>query len=93
MTGETTGGNAPSQDPPDQAVPGPSMKDLDIAVPIVLDVGWTMAVLFGFIRDNQDQALNQLPTEHELIETERVAVECSRLNSQLDAPGRGPSGS
>jgi hypothetical protein len=83
MTDPTTGGNAPSQDPPDQAVPGPTMKDLDIAVPIVLDIGWTMAVLFGFIRDNQDQASNQLPTEHELGETERIAVECSRLNSLL----------
>jgi len=83
MTGATTAGHAPSQDPPDQAGPGNAMKDLDIAVPVALDIGWTMAVLFGFIRDNPDQASIQLPTEHELGESERVAVECSRLNSLL----------
>ena len=37
----------------------------------------------GFILDHPDQASNQLPTEHELGETERVAVECSRLHSLL----------
>jgi hypothetical protein len=60
----------------------PTTVDLDVAVPVVLDVGWTMAVLFGFIRDNPDQG-DQLPTENELSELDRVSVEVARLHSLL----------
>jgi hypothetical protein len=42
-----------------------------------------MAVLFGFIRDNQDQSADQLPTENELSEIDRVSVEIARLHSLL----------
>jgi hypothetical protein len=59
------------------------MVDLDTAVPVALDVGWTMAVLFGFIRDNPDQSAIQLPTENELSEVDRVSVEVARLHSLL----------
>jgi hypothetical protein len=64
------------------AAQAPTTVDLDVAVPVVLDVGWTMAVLFGFIRDNPDQG-DQLPTENELSELDRVSVEVARLHSLL----------
>ncbi|HEX4218937.1 MAG TPA: hypothetical protein VHZ02_11245 [Acidimicrobiales bacterium] len=63
--------------------PALTKVDLDGVVPVALDIGWTMAVLFGFIRDNPDQSAYQLPTEHELSEVDRVSVELARLRSLL----------
>ncbi|HEY2564262.1 MAG TPA: hypothetical protein VGI44_11160 [Acidimicrobiales bacterium] len=88
MTDTTAGSRPlspkPSSGPiaPVSAAQAPTTVDLDVAVPVVLDVGWTMAVLFGFIRDNPDQG-DQLPTENELSELDRVSVEVARLHSLL----------
>lgn len=88
MTDTTAGSRPlppkPSSGPiaPVSAAQAPTTVDLDVAVPVVLDVGWTMAVLFGFIRDNPDQG-DQLPTENELSELDRVSVEIARLHSLL----------
>jgi hypothetical protein len=89
MTDTTAGSRPPSPKPssgpiaPASFAEAPTTVDLDVAVPVALDVGWTMAVLFGFIRDNPDQSGDQLPTENELSELDRVSVEVARLHSLL----------
>ena len=53
------------------------------AVPIALDIGWTVAVLFGFLPAGLNQTAVRLPTEHELPEEKRIEVECVRLECLL----------
>lgn len=67
--------------PPGPPVPAPN---LELAVPVALDAGWTMAVLFGFMRDNPVEGVNQLPTENELNDAHRIEVELARLSSLLN---------
>jgi hypothetical protein len=55
---------------------------VDVAVPIALETGWTMAVLFGQLSSGADDR-QVLPTEHELSEEDRVSVELTRLSCLL----------
>jgi hypothetical protein len=59
-------------------------------IPIALNIGWTMAVLYGFLTpgsDKSDRLPLQLPTEHELSEMKRVDLEFDRLDSLLKKLG------
>lgn len=76
-------------------VPAPAgVLDLDATVPLAFDAGWTMAVLFGFLRDNPDDGKFELPTENELDVPHRVTVELARLTGLLtNLAGALPPGS
>jgi hypothetical protein len=57
------------------------------AVPLAIDIGWTMAVIFGQLTpaaDNDRQPVNdRLPTEHELPPAARTSLEVVRVNALL----------
>jgi hypothetical protein len=55
---------------------------VDVAVPVALETGWTMAVLFGQLSSGANDG-QVLPTEHELSERDRVHVELTRLSCLL----------
>jgi hypothetical protein len=58
------------------------------AVPLAVDIGWTMAVLFSTMREPFPQARptveDRLPTEHELAPADRRALEIGRVNTLLN---------
>jgi hypothetical protein len=51
------------------------------AIPLAVDIGWTMAVLFGQLRPGS--VGDRLPTEHELPPDQRAKLEVARVNSLL----------
>jgi hypothetical protein len=51
------------------------------AIPLAVDIGWTMAVLFGQLRPGS--VADRLPTEHELPPDQRAQLEVARVNSLL----------
>jgi len=51
------------------------------AIPLAVDLGWTMAVLFGQLRPGTVR--DRLPTEHELPPDQRAKLEVARVNSLL----------
>ena len=51
------------------------------AIPLAVDIGWTMAVLFGQLRPGS--VTDRLPTEHELPPDQRAKLEVARVNSLL----------
>jgi hypothetical protein len=51
------------------------------AIPLAVDIGWTMAVLFGQLRPGS--VGDRLPTEHELPPDQRAKLEVERVNSLL----------
>jgi hypothetical protein len=53
------------------------------AAPVALQIGWTMAVLFGQDRIGSAQQSNRLPTEHELPQDQRIGLELKRANALL----------
>lgn len=53
------------------------------AVPIAVNIGWSMAVLFGYLPPETHTAEIHLPTEHELVEENRVALELVRVECLL----------
>lgn len=53
------------------------------AAPVALQLGWTMAVLFGQDRIGSAQQSNRLPTEHELPKDQRIGLELKRANALL----------
>jgi hypothetical protein len=53
------------------------------AAPVALQLGWTMAVLFGQDRIGSAQQSNRLPTEHELPQDQRIGLELKRANALL----------
>jgi hypothetical protein len=57
------------------------------AVPLAIDIGWTMAVIYGQARPasaNDQPAVNdRLPTEHELAPAARINLEVVRVNALL----------
>ena len=60
----------------------PTSVDSD-AVPLAVDIGWTMAVLFGQLRPESGGPSDRLPTEHELPPDQRIKLETQRVNSLL----------
>lgn len=53
-------------------------------VPALIDVGWTVAVLFGHLpSQNDEQPRLTLPSENELAHDERIQVELTRLECLL----------
>jgi hypothetical protein len=75
---KTASDSQPSQ--PEVPSPGPADSP---AIPLAVDIGWTMAVLFGQLRPAMDQPSDRLPTEHELPPDQRVGLEVERVNSLL----------
>jgi hypothetical protein len=53
---------------------------LKTSVPVALQLGWVMSLLFGPF-DRTQPVTDRLPTERELEKPERVAVELSRLDA------------
>jgi len=57
------------------------------AIPLAIDIGWTMAVIFGQLKpaaQNDRRPVNdRLPTEHELPPAERTSLEVVRVNALL----------
>src|ERR1700727_387233 len=51
------------------------------AIPLAVDIGWTMAVLFGQLRPGSVR--DRLPTEHELPPDQRAQLEVARVTSLL----------
>jgi hypothetical protein len=56
------------------------------AVPVALEIGWTMAVLFGQLQPGPECG-DRLPTEHELPPDQRIELEVGRANSLLGRLG------
>lgn len=52
-------------------------------VPLALQAGWTLALLYGHIPQASDDSPKELPTVHELTPDERVKLELGRLNHIL----------
>ena len=61
--------------PPASTPPKPSL-----GVPIAVELGWAMAVLFGRLPDHSGSSL-QLPSEHELSKAERQELETDRVHA------------
>ena len=64
------------------------------AVLLALEIGWTVAVLYGHMASRSGSSLDRLPTEHELEPVQRIELEAERLDSllnQLGASSRSPS--
>jgi len=66
---------------------GNSLPPSQQSIPLALEIGWTMAVLYGVAglqpADNQAPLTNGLPTEHELDPADRTALEQDRVNALL----------
>jgi hypothetical protein len=76
------------QDPqPSQPNTIVSPASLDSAIPLAIDIGWTMALLFGGLKQ-RDAPHDRLPTEHELPPDERIELEVERFNSLLVRLGK-----
>jgi hypothetical protein len=56
----------------------------DVAVHLALEIGWTVAVLYGHLISRSGTSLNRLPTEHELEPVQRIELEVERLDSLLN---------
>jgi hypothetical protein len=78
-TAEDTG-QAPQPSQPNTIV-SPTSFDSN-AIPLAIDIGWTMALLFGGLQQ-RDAPHDRLPTEHELAPHERIELEVERINSLL----------
>jgi hypothetical protein len=57
------------------------------AIPLAIDIGWTMAVLFGQTKpasvNDRPPVTDRLPTEHELAPAARINLEVVRVNALL----------
>ena len=78
----------PGDSPPGQADDTSQKQKLDSeAVSLAVDIGWTMAVLFGQLEhtliNGRRPVDDRLPTEHELLPDERKELEEQRLNMLL----------
>jgi hypothetical protein len=75
-------GDAASVSAGGHAIPTASARpNWGLAVPIAVELGWTMAVLFGRLGTGLPQDSIHLPTEHELPESQRKELEIDRIDS------------
>jgi hypothetical protein len=93
---KTPGGVAGAGDGAKGAAPGgtgggtpvaktPSL-DLSAAVPLMFDLGWTVAVLYGHLRPPSTRETRlTLPTENELPPDQRIELELIRLDCLLNS--------
>ena len=96
--GKTAVNKAPGNSQPKAA--GTSRPLESEAIPLAIDIGWTMAVIFGqlgaALTNDRPPVNDRLPTEHELPPAERKKLEVVRLNALLArlqallAPSPGP---
>jgi hypothetical protein len=61
----------------------PTSPDLKVMVPIAVEIGWVMAVLFGRLEPGLKDP-DHLPSEHDLPEEVRRRLEVGRLHSLCD---------
>jgi hypothetical protein len=82
---QTDGGSASGGNSPQPSQPGTKSQEIQLAV----EIGWTMAVLFGTVRDpfikgkDRPPVDDRLPTEHELPRADRKKLEEERVNALL----------
>ena len=105
--GAATGAPADNSPPPPPPPPSPPVDNAQQqqkseAIPLAVDIGWTMATLFGSVRPafmvSQPAVTDRLPTEHELSGPDRGNLEQTRVNGLLarlgglitDGPDPGP---
>jgi hypothetical protein len=83
--------NSPAPGPAE----GNSQPPQSGAISLAVEIGWTMAVLFGTLRDrpNQPAVTDRLPTEHELAPADRRDLEDKRVNTLLARLGEQLPGS
>lgn len=60
----------------------PRKADSD-PVPVALELGWTMAALYGPGRDGPNGSQERLPTEHELPQASLIDLDAARANALL----------
>ena len=71
--------------PSSSASQGPPAQKKE-AIELAVDAGWTMALLFGYLRpapDRPSTVSDRLPTEHELPPDQRTQLEGKRINAIL----------
>jgi len=84
---KVVGGHGPAVAAKPVLTASTSPKQETEAIPVAVDIGWTMAVLFGQLENaliNYRIPVNdRLPTEHELGKDERIDLELQRLKTLL----------
>ena len=84
--GKTAASQTPGDAQPDQPAPTPPKTQLE-AIPLAVDIGWTMAVLFGELQPTlmtrRSAVDDRLPTANELSPEDRMVLEGNRLNALL----------
>lgn len=74
---DKTAGNADSTSPRPESA----------AIPLAIDIGWTIAVIFGQAKpdsaNDRPPVNDRLPTEHELAPAARINLEVVRINALL----------
>jgi hypothetical protein len=85
--GAAPGAPAGNSPPPSQPSDNAQQQQKSEAIPLAVDIGWTMAVLFGSVRPafvvSQPAVTDRLPTEHELSVPDRGNLEQTRVNALL----------
>jgi hypothetical protein len=71
----------------DKTAGNASPRPESAAVPLAIDIGWTMAVIFGQAKpdsaNDRPPVNDRLPTEHELAPADRINLEVVRINALL----------
>src|ERR1035437_3101983 len=80
----TTTANKTAEGPQPRQPKADSPTSVDsVGVQLAVDIGWTMAVLYGQLRPESGGRNDRLPTEHELPPAQRIKLETERVNSLL----------
>ncbi|HEY1915550.1 MAG TPA: hypothetical protein VGH27_08240 [Streptosporangiaceae bacterium] len=77
-----------AQDPKADGQKTDAPKTGSSGVAVALELGWTMALLFGEARAAVAGSSDRLPTEHELPPDQRTWLEVRRVNALLDQLGK-----
>lgn len=71
----------------DKTAGNASPRPESVAIPLAVDIGWTMAVIFGQAKPDsahdRPPVNDRLPTEHELAPAARINLEVVRVNALL----------
>jgi hypothetical protein len=77
----------PAAAPDQKTAAGNSARPESVAIPLAIDIGWTMAVIFGQAKpdsaNDRPPVNDRLPTEHELAPVARINLEVVRVNALL----------
>src|ERR1700683_4736050 len=71
----------------DKTAGNASPRPESVAIPIAIDIGWTMAVIFGQVKpdsvNDRPPGNERLPTEHELAPAARVTLQVGLVPALL----------